>query len=75
MTQNSSSGGGALYDRILTPGLFARAASGGMVLAAHLAHPDRKVHKRIVRGGARIVITMPPRHGKSEYISNVPPWF
>ena len=36
----------------------------------------RRIQKKIVQGGARIIITAPPRHGKSEGVSHwLPTWF
>jgi predicted phage terminase large subunit-like protein len=37
---------------------------------------DSEIMQGIVRGGARISVNMPPRHGKSEYLSKYfPAWF
>lgn len=63
--------------RILTPASFARAASGGRwKQAPHLTLIDRLVTDAITKGGGRILITLPPRHGKSQMISQyLPAWF
>lgn len=64
---------------ILTPLTFAVAASGGRWLPAkHLVYIDRAVHDAITgrRPERVIVISAPPRHGKSEYVSHwLPAWF
>src|SRR5947209_19916001 len=63
----------------LTPGLFARAASQGRwQMARHLKFLDQTITDTIVgKGGVRrLIVTMPPRHGKSELISRyLPAWF
>ena len=42
----------------------------------HIAYIDRTVCQRIYKGGGRLIINMPPRHGKSELISKyLPFWF
>ena len=42
----------------------------------HIQYLDRKLAQAIARGGARIVISMPPRHGKSWLCSTyLPAWF
>lgn len=60
-----------------TPGLLARWYSGGAWrMASHLAYVDREVIKTLHGDGPRIVvIEMPPRHGKSVYVSQyLPAW-
>lgn len=84
-TQNSVRGG--LHDRRLiqqlaktgyrlSPGaLQYKLTDGGWIPARHLIHLDRIIAPALIRGGARIIVTMPPRHGKSEYCSvSVPIW-
>ena len=65
--------------RILTPGTFAAASSlGQWEMATHLAILDREVMDLIAgRTPERVlVIEMPPRHGKSMYVSHhLPAWF
>ena len=59
--------------RILTPGTFAAASSlGQWEMATHLAILDREVMDLIAgRTPERVlVIEMPPRHGKSMYVSH-----
>ncbi len=42
----------------------------------HLVHLSNTITPGIVLGGGRYIVSMPPRHGKSEFISNwVPTWF
>jgi predicted phage terminase large subunit-like protein len=42
----------------------------------HIQYLDRKVAEAVARGGARLVISMPPRHGKSWLSSYYTPvWF
>ncbi len=62
-----------------TPALFARSASAGKWrLARHLALVDREV-TQMIRGESDVdslMVLMPPRHGKSEYLSKyLPTWF
>lgn len=48
---------------------------GRWVAAKHLLYISNMVTPAIARGGARILVTMPPRHGKSEFLSvNTPVW-
>lgn len=68
--------------RRVWPHLYAEATSGGVwVPYRHLKFASIAIAKAMwqaeVSGvGARIVVTMPPRHGKSEFISHrVPTWF
>lgn len=72
--------GGGLPDTIqgtLTPGLFGTTVSEGQYkLPPHIAHLDRVVTETVARGNGRLLVTMPPQHGKSEYISKyLPAWF
>lgn len=42
----------------------------------HLVHVAKIVQEEIRKGGARIIVTMPPRHGKSSLISKwLPAWY
>jgi hypothetical protein len=44
--------------------------------AKHLLHISTIVATELAKGGARIIVTMPFRHGKSEFLSvNTPIWF
>ena len=44
--------------------------------ARHLDYLDAILRDAIVKGGARIIIEWPPRHGKSHYLSKwTPAWF
>lgn len=59
------------------PHLFANRASGGRWKKyKHLEYISNRIAPAIARGGARFIVTCPPRHGKSELISNwLPTWF
>lgn len=60
-----------------TPALFAGHASmGKWLLAAHLLLLDRKLVETINKRDGRLIVQMPPRHGKSELISRyLPAWY
>lgn len=60
----------------LTPATFAhRVSRGTWIPKEHLMYISAKVAKGIARGNARIIISAPPRHGKSELSSiYVPGW-
>lgn len=54
----------------LTPATFAAKVSGGSwVPARHLLHIAAQIAYAIAKGNARIIVSMPPRHGKSELLS------
>jgi len=59
------------------PHTFARKISGGKYqLYNYIKYLGRRIAEEVHRGGARIVVSLPPRHGKSELISNwTPTWF
>jgi predicted phage terminase large subunit-like protein len=61
----------------LRPDYFAEAISKGLWLPyPHLTFIAKKITEAISKGGARLIIEAPPRHGKSEFISNyLPAWF
>jgi predicted phage terminase large subunit-like protein len=64
--------------RTATPGLFAQYVSGGKwELRPHLAHLDRILTDAIThRGPDRLIVNMPPRHGKSWLTSKyLPAWY
>jgi predicted phage terminase large subunit-like protein len=64
--------------QIASPLLFATHASGGKWKPQrHLAYIDRKITDALSgRGSKRLLVTIPPRHGKSEFISKwFPAWF
>lgn len=45
-------------------------------MARHLAYLDRVITSAIKKGGGRYIVTVPPRYGKSEYLSKyTPSWF
>lgn len=60
----------------LTPATLASKITGGQWIAAPwLKYVSTRVATGIARGGARIIISAPPRHGKSELISvHTPTW-
>lgn len=61
----------------LTPATMAvKISQGRWIPAKHLLYISTKVATAIERGRARIIVTMPARHGKSEFVSvNTPIWF
>lgn len=61
----------------LTPATMAvKISQGRWIPAKHLLYISTKVATAIEKGSARIIITMPARHGKSEFVSvNTPTWF
>ena len=63
-----------MVPKIASPLLFATHASGGKWKPQrHLAYIDRKITDAIAgRGSKRLIVTIPPRHGKSLFISQ---WF
>lgn len=60
----------------LTPATFAqKLGRGSWIAAPHLQYISLRIAQGIMRGNARIIISLPPRHGKSELISvNTPAW-
>lgn len=65
-----------LADWRLTPATFAHRISRGKWIAKdHLAYISMKIAQGVARGGARIIISAPPRHGKSQLASiYTPAW-
>lgn len=61
----------------LTPATLAvKITDGAWIAAKHLLYISTIVATEVARGGARIILTMPFRHGKSEFLSiNTPIWF
>lgn len=61
----------------LFPHTFApRASRGKWIAYRHLVEISKKIAHAIAKGKGRIVVSIPPRHGKSELISKwVPAWF
>lgn len=59
------------------PTLFAYEATQGKYLVPpHIAMIEDAVIAAIAEGNGRLIITMPPRHGKSMYVSQyLPAWF
>lgn len=59
-----------MADYRLTPATLARKLSRGQWIAAkHLQYISLRIAASIARGNARIIISAPPRHGKSELSS------
>lgn len=60
----------------LTPATFAHKISrGSWIPAEHLMYISLKVAQAVARGNGRIIISAPPRHGKSQLTSiYVPSW-
>ncbi len=61
----------------LTPATLATKLSGGWWKPAkHLLYASTIIASAVQRGGARIIVSVPPRHGKSELLSVwTPVWF
>lgn len=61
----------------LLPHYYANQMSNGRWIPyRHLVELSLFILPRICEGGARIIVTMPPRHGKSEFISRwLPLWY
>jgi predicted phage terminase large subunit-like protein len=61
----------------LSPASFASHVSGGSWLfPKHLKLINREITKTIKKGNGRLILNMPPRHGKSEFISKyLPAWY
>jgi len=53
----------------LTPATMAHHLNPNWVAAKHLLYISSKIAQAIARGNARIIISLPPRHGKSELIT------
>lgn len=60
----------------LTPATFAhKLTKGEWIPKDHLLYISSFVAKKVAKGGARIIISAPPRHGKSELTSvHMPAW-
>lgn len=55
--------------------LAAKITQGGWVPAKHLLYLSTKIAAAIARGNSRLIISVPPRHGKSELTSvHTPIW-
>lgn len=59
------------------PDTYAAKASGGKWKNyAHTKYISRIISPGLIHGGGRYIIELPPRHGKSEFVSNwVPTWY
>ncbi len=60
----------------LTPATLAHKLTGGSwIPARHLLYISAKIAAALAKGNARLVVSMPPRHGKSELLSiHTPAW-
>lgn len=60
----------------LTPATLAmKLTQGAWIPAKHLMYISTKVASAIAQGGGRLIISVPPRHGKSELVSvHTPTW-
>lgn len=59
----------------LTPATLAVKLDAGWIPAQHLQYISARVASAIIRGNGRLIISAPPRHGKTELITkNVPIW-
>jgi predicted phage terminase large subunit-like protein len=60
----------------LTPATLAtKLTNGGWIAAPWLKYASTRIASGIARGGARIILSAPPRHGKSELVSvHTPTW-
>lgn len=66
----------SLYWRIWPHSFAERASEGKWVAYPHLRYISSKIGPALLRGGGRFIVTCPPRHGKSQLISNwVPTWY
>lgn len=65
------------WKKVATPALFARTASNGRwKMARHLQLISQELVKAASIGGTRLIITVPPRHGKSFLVSKYfPAWY
>lgn len=59
------------------PDTYAKKASGHKWKAyKHLQYLTKKLTPSLINGGGRFIVNMPPRHGKSEFISKwIPAWY
>jgi len=64
-------------DKFSTPADFAKFVSNGKwLMPEHLAYINRILTAGLASKNENIIINMPPRHGKSEFISKyLPAWY
>ena len=62
---------------ILSPILLAKTATDNQYSApAHIRLMESEILSGLASGSSRIIVNMPPRHGKSEFISKfLPAWY
>lgn len=59
----------------LTPATLAHKLNPSWIPAAHLKYISAKIAHAVAKGDGRLIISAPPRHGKSELVTtNVPIW-
>lgn len=60
----------------LTPATLAyKLTNGSWIPSKHLLYISAKIGSALAKGGARLIVSMPPRHGKSELLSiHTPAW-
>ena len=61
----------------LTPATFlSHVTAGKWIAAPHLQYISVRIASMVAQGGGRLIVSLPPRHGKSELMSvGVPQWF
>lgn len=65
-----------LAKQTATPALWAQAVNPQFKLPKHILHIDRKLTELVMGKIDRLMIFMPPRHGKSELVSrHFPAWY
>lgn len=78
--KGSSSGHTQIIDPFLTPATLAMAlwpsGKDAWVPAPHLLFASAKIANAILKGNGRLIVSMPPQHGKSRLVSETTiPWF
>lgn len=58
-----------LLNSLILPSCLARLDNPNYLMPPHLKLLEKKVLECVTQGNKRLLINMPPRHGKSEYIS------
>lgn len=59
------------------PSSYAHYCSGEKFkIYRHIEYIEDKIYNALLNGGGRFIITLPPRHGKSEFLSKwIPAWY
>lgn len=64
------------YQHLLSPARLAERLTPGYRRYPHIKLIDDAISAAVLKGGARLVLSMPPRHGKSWYCSKaLPAWY